>query len=84
MIIANFLSGIFILKTPQNLKNMARHQLLLPQHRTRLCYQQYLKYRGVPSTATVQLWQHYYTCTDSKKCHKTVYINALTSINYVE
>jgi len=31
----------------------------------RLCYQQYLKYRGAPSIATVQRWQPYYNvCFD--------------------
>jgi hypothetical protein len=39
---------------------MTRQQLLLPHPWTCLCYQQYLKYRGGPSTATVQWWQPYY------------------------
>jgi len=45
----------------KNLNKMTRQQLLLPQPRMSLCYQQYLEYRGGPSSiATVQRWQPYY------------------------
>ena len=45
----------------KKLNKLTRQELLLPQHGMRLCYQQYLKYRGGPSIATVQRWQPYYT-----------------------
>jgi hypothetical protein len=42
---ANILNRLFAYKIKKK-ENMAGPQLLLPQSRTRLCYQQYFNYRG--------------------------------------
>jgi len=45
MCVANILSRHFTYKFKQKLNKMAGPQLLLPKPRTRLCYQQHMKYR---------------------------------------